>query len=273
RLGTSIAEGLIGRNAPRIRPKRRWIEDRGLRYGFSYDIGSQKPDDLPPLRLERAVPKEWRFESRDLFGDFGSLQLTGLAVECAEGGSGYFDHVYLARTPQDVDFLRNYRVESKAAAPNPDPTYARRAQSSLDWGPMIANFAPEFAITEAVHGLVELREHMGQGGAWQTHPHEQQRPFIFRTGLHLPADKPKQLSMRVSHLQDKDWSLVVKVNGEVHHQQIVNAALTQPQRGWALVTVDLSKFAGQKVLLEVQNASNDWANEHAFWKRIVIEDH
>lgn len=272
RLGTNIAEGLMGRNAPRIRPRRRWIEDRGLRYGFSYDIGSLKPEDLPPLRLERAVPKDWRLETRDLFGDFGSMQLTGLAVECAEGGTGYFDHLYLARTPQDVEFLRNYRVASKNPPPNPDPTYVRRAQQPFDWGPMIASFAPDFAITEAVHGLVELREHMGQAGAWQTHPHDQQRPFTFRTGLHLPAQPARQLSLRVSHLADRDWSLVVKVNGEVIHQQLVNAALTQPQRGWALVTVDLTRFAGQKILLEVQNASNDWANEHGFWKRIAIED-
>jgi hypothetical protein len=272
RLGTSIAEGLIGRGVPRARPKRRWIEDRGLRYGFSYDIGSQKPDDLPPLRLERNVPKDWRFESRDLFGDFGSMQLTGFAVECAEGGTGYFDHLYLARTPQDVDALRNYRVEARTPPPNPDPTYARRATTPSDWGPMIASFAPEFAITEAVHGLVEPREHMGQAGAWQTHPHDQQRPFVFRTGLHLPVDKPKQISLRVSHLADKDWSLVVKVNGEVHHQELINTALTRPQRGWASITVDLSQFAGKKVLLEVQNASNDWSNEHGFWKRLAIED-
>ena len=127
-------------------------------------------------------------------------------------------------------------------------------------------------VTEAPHGLVELREHMGQAGAWQTHPHDQQRPFTFRTGLHLPAQPAKQLSVRVSHLADRDWSLVVKANGEVIHQQLVNAALTQPQRGWALVTVDLTRFAGQKIFLEVQNASNDWANEHGFWKRIAIED-
>ncbi len=273
RLGTSIAEGLIGRGAAaRNRLRRRSIEDRGLRYGFSYDIGSQKPEELPPLRLERAVPKDWRFESRDLFGDFGSLQLTGLGLECAEGGSGYFDHLYLARTPQDVDFLRSYRVASKSPPPNPDPTYAQRAIVPADWGPMVASFAPVFAITEAAHGLVELREHMGQSGAWQTHPHDQQRPFVFRTGLHLPADKPQQLSLRVSHLADKDWSLVVKVNGEVIHQELINTALTRPQRGWASIRVDLSKFAGQKILLEVQNASNDWSNEHAFWKRIALED-
>ncbi len=272
RLGTSIAEGLITRGAPRLRPRRRWIEDRGLRYGFSYDIGSQKPDDLPPLRLERVVPKDWRFESRDLFGDFGTLQLTGFGVECAHGGSGHFDHLYLARTPQDVDFLRTYRVDPKTPPPNPDPTYARRATSPVDWGPMVASFAPAFAITEAVHGLVELREHMGQSGAWQTHPHDQQRPFALRTGLHLPADKPQQLSLRVSHQPEKDWLLVVKANGDVVHQELINAELTRPQRGWAAVTVDLSKFAGQKVLLEVQNASNDWSYEHAFWKRLVIED-
>jgi hypothetical protein len=34
--------------------------------------------------------------------------------------------------------------------------------------------------------------------------------------------------------------------------------------------VDLSKFAGQPVLLEVQNAPNDWHYEDAYWSRIAI---
>jgi hypothetical protein len=113
---------------------------------------------------------------------------------------------------------------------------------------------------------------MGQAGAWQTHPHDKDRPFVLRTGVHLPTDRPQQLSLHVSHNADKDWQLVVKANGETIHDQLINTDLTRPQRGWAAITVDLSKYRGQKVLLEVQNKSNDWSYEHAYWKRVLIED-
>jgi hypothetical protein len=38
------------------------------------------------------------------------------------------------------------------------------------------------------------------------------------------------------------------------------------------VQVDLSKFAGQKALIEVLNQSNNRPNEYAYWKRLAIVD-
>ena len=36
--------------------------------------------------------------------------------------------------------------------------------------------------------------------------------------------------------------------------------------------VDLSRFAGQKVYVEVVNQSNNWNSEYSFWKRLAIVD-
>ncbi len=273
RFGSEIAEGRgIRLPNPKARFIFRKVEDRGLRYGFAYDIGPRKTGDLPPLRLDRNVPKDWRAETRDLFGDFGAMALTGFAIGTGEQGTGRFDHLYLARTPQDLDVLRTLRVNSATPAVNNDPTYLQRAATPADWGPMVGSFAPAFAMTEAAHGLYQLREHMGQSEGWQTHPHDQNRPFVLRTGMHFPADAPKKLTLRVSHAPEKDWQLVVKANGTPIHQQLINAELTRPQRGWALITVDLSSLQGRKVLLEVLNQSNDWQSEYAYWKQIAIED-
>ena len=80
------------------------------------------------------------------------------------------------------------------------------------------------------------------------------------------------LDMHVSHYPQSNWQLVVRVNGEVIHSQLIDDKLTQPQKGWATVQVDLSRFAGQKVFIEVLNQSNSRPNEVAFWKRIMVVD-
>jgi len=78
------------------------------------------------------------------------------------------------------------------------------------------------------------------------------------------------LDLHVSHQAQYDWQLVVRANGQVIHDQLIDEKLTTPQKGWATIQIDLEKFAGQKVVLEVLNQSNNWQNETAFWKRIEL---
>jgi len=273
RFGTHIADALIGRPAVR-KPSRgvrsRKLDDRGLRYGYAYDSGSYQPQSGSPLRLDRNVPAQWKLESRDLYADFGTMAITGFALQCHERGAGWFDHIYLARSPQDLDFAKTYLLPSPP--PAADATYSRKATRPEEWGPAIASFAPAFAAREASHGVLQKREHLGQSDGWQTHPQDKDKPFVLRTGLHLPADRIQELDLRVSHQPQCDWRLVVRVNGERYFEKLINDDLTRPQRGWASLQVDLSKYRGQKVLLEVLNESNDWNSEHAIWKRVVLQD-
>jgi hypothetical protein len=114
RLGPELRDGL-GLLRPNV-PRRRRMEDRGLRYGFAYDIGNHRQAEGAPLRLHNKAPTEWRLESRDLINDFGPLTLTGFGVECVDAGVGWFDSIYLARTPQDVERLRKELEEQRRAA-------------------------------------------------------------------------------------------------------------------------------------------------------------
>jgi hypothetical protein len=57
-------------------------------------------------RLADRAPQEWRFITRDLYEDIKALggdQLTRITLTCPDGGNAFFDHIYLARTPQDFD--------------------------------------------------------------------------------------------------------------------------------------------------------------------------
>lgn len=84
------------------------LEDRGLRAGLAYEAGISSAPPNSPISLDTKLPDQWVLVARDLFTDFGPLNLTGLALGCPDGTAADFDHIYLARTPRDVEWLRTY---------------------------------------------------------------------------------------------------------------------------------------------------------------------
>lgn len=275
RLGELITQQLLRADRLKGKPFRRprglvgATDDRGLRHGYAYDAGSKPQSAGSSLRLNGAMPKDWQAIARDLYGDFGSFTMTGLAVDCTDGEAAWLDHVYLARTPPDMEFVRTYLVNPQVVT-KLDPSLIDVAARREDYGRLLAPFTKQFSTLDLAHGLSRLSEHMGQTDVLRTHPNAQDKPAIFRAGLVLPKETPQMLDLLVSHLATFDWQLVVKVNDAIIHEQLIDTKLTLPQRGYASIQVSLAKFAGQKVYLEVLNQSNNWSNEHAFWKRIEI---
>ena len=53
--------------------------------------------------IERKSPSDWTVVTRDLYGDFGTFDLTGFSFNCYEGEHTLFDHIYLGRTREDFD--------------------------------------------------------------------------------------------------------------------------------------------------------------------------
>jgi len=252
---------------------RRQLEERGLRYGFSYDAGTEQPLMNAPLRLDAKIPATWVLLSRDVFIDFGPVHLTGLSLGCPDGTAAFFDHIYLARTPQDVEYLKTHCINpQKPPAPDGEANVALRMLKRDDFSRLLSRIAPQFSTAEVPGGLALMKEHAGQLDALRTQPIDPTKPCLLRAAVQLPAEKSSYLDLRVSHLPMHDWQLIVKANGEVIHDQIINEELTTPQRGWASLQVDLAQFAGKKVLLEVLNQANDARNETAYWKRLTIEE-
>lgn len=87
----------------------RQLEDRGIRQGFSYEAGNGKASAIAPIKISAKTPEMWELQVRDLIADFGTFRLTGLGFESVEGTTAWFDHLYLARTKDDVDALRRDR--------------------------------------------------------------------------------------------------------------------------------------------------------------------
>ena len=70
-----------------------------------YDLGSGEPTLGKATRVHGDVPDSWLVITRDVFADFGPLDVTGINLICPDGEQGLVDHVYFGRTHQDFDLI------------------------------------------------------------------------------------------------------------------------------------------------------------------------
>jgi hypothetical protein len=73
---------------------------------FRYHAG---PGDEPfgaSLQVADKVAARFEVVTRDLFHDFGEFTLSGLAFSPVDGQAALFDHIYLARTPEEFELIK-----------------------------------------------------------------------------------------------------------------------------------------------------------------------
>jgi hypothetical protein len=69
---------------------------------FRYTAGPTKdPLGASSLAVDANLPGDWVVVTRDLFADFGEFFLDGMAFTPVDGNYALYDHIYLARTPND----------------------------------------------------------------------------------------------------------------------------------------------------------------------------
>jgi hypothetical protein len=83
----------------------------------------------------------------------------------------------------------------------------------------------------------------------------------------IPSGEAK-LQLVVGHIELLDWLLIVKANGDELLKTLVESDTAED--GWRDITVDLSKYAGSEIMLELQNASNDAYYDIALWAKIEL---
>ena len=90
--------------ALQLNANNKWGPLRGQKGpAFRYEAGpAANSFNAAAIRIDTRLPEDWVMVTRDLFADFGSFKLTGLAFTPGVGGYGLFDHVYLARTLDDL---------------------------------------------------------------------------------------------------------------------------------------------------------------------------
>jgi NPCBM/NEW2 domain len=71
-----------------------------------YDLGAGPPSYGKSVRIwQEPLPGEWVVVTRDLYADFGEIDVKSLVVGCPDGEAALIDHVYLARTRADFDLV------------------------------------------------------------------------------------------------------------------------------------------------------------------------
>ena len=66
-------------------------------------------------------PAKWTLVTCDLHADFGDREIHGIALTVFGGAAGYFDHIYLGRSVEDLDRIDATGLADPGASP-PQPT-------------------------------------------------------------------------------------------------------------------------------------------------------
>jgi len=242
-------------------------ETQDPKVSLRYEVGPAAAT-LRSIPIAPVAPVNWEVVTRDLFADFGPIQLTGLKLECLGGGSAQFDAIALARRPEDFDKVQPKTEDpaSKLAA-EVKPNVLLALKSIDDFPGSLTEFAPAFSTSQyGADGLWLLKEFRGRQRVLRTSSVQADKPCILRSPVRVPAGKSTILMMTVSHLPEQTWKLVVLGNGQPLHEVVVGTP-TVPS-DWLDVPVDLSRFAGQNLLLEIQQQASP--GFYAFWQKLEV---
>ena len=136
------------------------------------------------------------------------------------------------------------------------------------WNKAIETIAPGFRIENVGEGGVVALKSFRNEKAVQTHPLDRKTPCSLKRQLQVPKGKSTLLKIRCSYHPHGDWKLRVLANRKILHDQIVSYKTVSSE--WLELEIDLTKFAGQKIDLTLENHANDWAWEFAFWHSVRI---
>jgi hypothetical protein len=148
----------------------------------------------------------------------------------------------------------------------------RESVNPAEFPSLVAEILPGFSTSESGElGVGLLPEHRGRDNVLRTHPVSKDKPCVLSTKLTPPADKKTRLILDLSHDPRGDWRLVVRGNGQRMADEMISKETCT--NGWRTITVDLSKFAGQELKLDLVNQANDWSWEFGYWggARIISE--
>ncbi len=161
-------------------------------------------------------------------------------------------------------------VARRMATGNANPRAINQVQQAEEWDRIVQTLAKGFRVNGVGEGGVVQHQFFRNQPAVQTHPLDRDKPCVLSSNrVDVPKGKKTYLRMRVSHHPHGDWQLRVLTDGEVLEDRIVSAS-TVGSDEWLDVAVNLSKFAGHRIQLSIENRANNWQNEWAYWNKVEI---
>ena len=129
---------------------------------------------------------------------------------------------------------------------------------------LVNEILPGFTTTASGKlGVGILKDHFGRAGVLRTHPVTDEKSCVLSGQFLIPAKRKTEFLIDVSHDAQGAWFLIVRANGRQLLKKDVSAKTCKD--GWATFKVDLSKYAGQDVLLTLENEPDDREREFGYW--------
>ena len=131
-------------------------------------------------------------------------------------------------------------------------------------------FAPGWTMVECGNpkeiGLTAMLR--SRRNVFVTDPVDPKVPCVLRRKVDVPAGKKTSLHLVVGHHERGDWDLVVRADGDELFKRTVGKGTAS--EGWLTVDVDLSRYAGKIITLDLLNQANGWYYEYGYWAEIKI---
>lgn len=157
-------------------------------------VAGQQSVPWAALNIAPKAPDKWEVVTRDLFKDFGTFTLTGIAFTPMDGTAGYYDHIYLGRSAEDLDSVTNAVLATK---PVKAPATAEREKLWNDLGSSDA-----FVVAPA-------RRLFAAGG-------KETVTFLSeRLKKEEPADGDKKVMKLIAELDDEEFEVRQRASAEL----------------------------------------------------------
>ncbi len=108
----------------------------------------------------------------------------------------------------------------------------------------------------------------GKKNVLMTHPLNRTTGCVLSKEVEIPAGKKTILALTVGHHPEGDWILIVKADGKELLRKTIGKETAKDL--WTDIDVDLSRYAGKKVKLELINQPSEWKFEAGYWAKIEL---
>lgn len=151
----------------------------------------------------------------------------------------------------------------------PEGQVQEQTQRSVDqYEPILAEAFAGFSTEQSFEGgLGLLANYQDRNAVVRTSPVSAQEPTILQRKVQLPAE-PMLLRLGVHHHESGAWKLIVRVNEDELHNQVIDQSPTGP--GWLNLELDLSAYANQEVQIRLENHSHQHWQAFAYWSHAYL---
>jgi len=111
-----------------------------------------------------------------------------------------------------------------------------------------------------------LAEHAGREHVVVTHPLDRDTGVVLSRRLEVP-EAARVIRVTIANYPEGDFLLVARIDGD----EVLRQPIGGDEAAWHTVEIDVARFAGSSIDVELENQPNGWAWEAAYWGAIEVE--